>query len=103
ALKKFLQISPDINRNLDMATMVVEAYEPSGVPIVRALVEKDFDRLNSSKIAIALHGLYTFYVGAISIDSEADYLKSMVKKTLERTNLSDNEKASLYNTLASIE
>ena len=103
ALKKFLQISPDINRNLDMATMVVEAYEPTGVPIVRALLEKDFDRLESSKIAIALHGLYTFYVGAISIDNEGDYLRGMVKKTLERTNLSDNERASLYNTLASIE
>ena len=103
ALKRFLQISPDINRNLDMATMLVEAYEPASVPIVRALLEKDFDNLSPDKIAIALYGLYSFYVGALTIENEADYLRDLTKKALQRNNIPDKELAALYNVLASIE
>lgn len=103
ALKRFLQISPDINRNLDMATMLVEAYEPASVPIVRSLLEKDFDNLNPDKIAIALYGLYSFYVGALTIENEADYLRDLTKRALQKPNIPDKELAALYNVLASIE
>ncbi len=103
ALKRFLQISPDINLNLDMASMIVEAYEPAGVPIVRALLEKDFDNFKPDKIAIALHGLYSFYVGALSIENEADYLREQVNKALVNPNVSDKDRAALMNVLASVE
>lgn len=103
ALKRFMQISTDVNLQLDMASMVVENYEPTGVPIVRAILEKDFANLQADKIAIALHGLYTFYVGALTIKNEYNYLLDLTKKALQKTNMSDKETAALYNVLASLE
>jgi hypothetical protein len=103
ALKRFMQISSDINVELDMASMLVEAFEPAGVPIVRSILEKDFDNLNVDKISIALHALYAFYAGALTIESEADYLRDLTKKALKRTNIPDKEHAALYNVLANIE
>ncbi len=103
ALKRFMQISSDVNLELDMASMLVEAYEPAGVPIVRTILEKDFDYLNPDKLAIALHGLYTFYVGALTIQNEYEYLTNYTKKALQKSNISEEDLAALYNVLASIE
>ncbi len=103
ALKRFLQISTDVNLHLDMASMLVEAYEPAGVPIVRAILEKDFNNLQPAKLAIALHGLYTFYVGALSIQHEYNYLNDQTKKALQKPNIGEKDAAALYNVLASLE
>lgn len=103
ALRRFMQISSDINLELNMATMLVEAFEPVGVPIVRSILDKDFDNLNIDKIAIALNGLYTFYAGALTIEKEADYLRDLTKKALKRADIPDKEQAALYNVLANIE
>lgn len=103
ALKRFMQISSDLNLQLDMASMLVEAYEPAGVPIVRNILEKDFENLDPSKLAIALHGLYTYSVGALTIDSEYTYLRDKAKKALEKQNLTEIQQAALYNVLASLE
>lgn len=103
ALKRFMQISSDVNLHLDMASMLVEAYEPAGIPIVRSIMEKDFDNLQPEKLAIALHGLYSFYVGALSLQNEYEFLTVQTKKALQKANISDKENAALYNVLASIE
>lgn len=103
ALKRFMQISSDVNLELDMASMLVEAYEPAGVPIVRTILEKDFDYLNPDKLAISLHGLYTFYVGALTIQNEHEYLTNQTKKALQKANIPEKDLAALYNVLASIE
>lgn len=103
ALKRFMQISSDVNLELDMASMLVEAYEPAGVPVVRTILEKDFEYLNTDKLAIALHGLYTFYVGALTIQNEYDYLTTQTKKALQKANIPEKDLAALYNVLASIE
>ena len=103
ALKRFMQISADINLQLDMASMLVEAYEPAGVPTVRNILDKDFDKLEPSKLTIALHGLYTYYVGAFVINDEYKYLKETTKKALQKQGLEDKDLAGFYNLLASIE
>ena len=103
ALKRFMQISADINLQLDMASMLVEAYEPAGVPTVRNILDKDFDKLEPSKLTIALHGLYTYYVGAFVIKDEYKYLKETTKKALQKQGLEDKDLAGFYNLLASIE
>ncbi|HXS37535.1 MAG TPA: hypothetical protein VN721_12605 [Flavipsychrobacter sp.] len=102
ALKKFMVINNDPNLHLNMALALVEAYEPSGVPIVREILEKDFDSLNTSTIAIALDDLYRFHTAAMNIKDQYDYIKGFIQKTLER-NATDKEKAALYNTFASLE
>jgi tetratricopeptide (TPR) repeat protein len=103
ALKRFIQISGDVNLHLDMASMLVEAYEPAGVPIVRSILEKDFNNLQPAKLAIALHGLYTFYVGALSIQHEYNYLSDLTKKALQKPGIVDKDAAALYNVLASLD
>jgi tetratricopeptide (TPR) repeat protein len=103
ALKRFMQISSDVNLHLDMASILVENYEPLGVPIVRAIMEKDFDNLQPGKLAIALHGLYTYFVGALKIQDEYNYLSEFTKKALEKKNTSNKDNAALFNVLASLE
>lgn len=102
ALKRFMQINPDINLHLDMACMLVEAYEPTAIGIVREALDEDFDHLKTSGIAIALDALTHYYIAALTIKDEYDYLKEMVKKTMLRE-MSDKEKAALLNIQASIE
>lgn len=102
ALKRFMQISPDVNLHLDMASMLVESYEPTAVPIVRSILDNDFDQLQPSKLSIALHGLYTFYVGALAIEKESGYLVEQTTRALEKSPISDKDKAALYNVLASV-
>ncbi len=98
-----MKISEDVNLQTDMASALVEAYEPRGVAIVRDMLEKNFDDLQASKIAIALHGLYTFYVGAFTIKDEYNYLNQLTNKALQKTEITDKEKVALYNVLASLE
>ena len=102
ALKRFMQISPDVNLHLDMASMLVESYEPTAVPIVRSILDNNFDQLQPSKLSIALHGLYTFYVGALAIEKESGYLVEQTTRALEKSPISDKDKAALYNVLASV-
>jgi tetratricopeptide (TPR) repeat protein len=103
ALKKFMRISSDINLQLDMASELVENYEPAGVPIVREILEKNFDSLEASRLAIALFGLCNYYIGAFTIKDEYQYLSEMTKKSLQKENITAIEKADLYNVLANIE
>ncbi|HXL56947.1 MAG TPA: hypothetical protein VN958_11855, partial [Chitinophagaceae bacterium] len=53
--------------------------------------------------AIALHSLYTFYFGAFTIKDEYNYLNQLTNKALQKTEITDKEKAALYNVLASLE
>ena len=92
-----------LNLQTDMASALVEPYEPRGVAIVRDMLEKNFDDLQDSKIAIALHSLYTFYFGAFTIKDEYNYLNQLTNKALQKTEITDKEKAALYNVLASLE
>src|SRR5579875_3661202 len=61
ALQRFMKVNLNPNLHLDMASSIVEAYEPAGVPIVRSIIEKDFDQLTSSMLGIALDALYRFF------------------------------------------
>jgi hypothetical protein len=102
ALKRFMQINPDINLHLDLACMLVEVYEPSAIGIVREILDENFDQLKTSGIAIALDALTQYYIAALTIKEEYDYLKGLLAKTLQRE-MSDKEKAALMNVFASIE
>jgi tetratricopeptide (TPR) repeat protein len=102
ALKRFMNINHDVNLHLDMASTIVEVYEPSSVPIVKDILDKNFEQLTSSVLSVALFALYQFYSAALTIKDEYDYLKDTTNKALKR-DLSDKDKAAFYNILANIE
>lgn len=103
ALKKFMTINKDVNLHLDMASSLIEVFEPAGVGIACEILEKNFDILNNTYARIALFDLYTFHLGAANLANEKDYIKSMTEKFLTKNNLTDEEKAGFYNILASVE
>ena len=102
ALKRFMNINHDVNLHLDMASTIVEVYEPSGVPIVKDILDKNFEQLTPSILSVALFALYQFYSAALTIKEEYDYLKDTTNKALKRE-LPDKDKAAFYNILANIE
>ncbi|MEO6068903.1 MAG: hypothetical protein ABIN57_10050 [Chitinophagaceae bacterium] len=102
ALKRFMNINHDANLHLDMASTIVEVYEPSGVPIVKDILDKNFEQLTASILSVSLFALYQFYSAALTIKDEYDYLNSTTNKALQK-DLSDKDKAAFYNILANIE
>lgn len=102
ALKKFMQINHDANLHLNMASSLVLAYEPSSIPIVRSLLDKEFDILTPAQICTALFDLYYYYNEALTLTDEYPYLKDLTEKTLKKE-MSDQDKAALYNVLGSLE
>lgn len=103
ALRKFMQINKDVNKHLDLASLLVEAFEPAGVTLVCEILEKNIDILDNSYVRIALFDLYKYYLGGENLASERDYLINITEKFLARKDLTNDDKAGYYNVLASVE
>lgn len=102
ALKRYMKISYDFNLHLAMATMLVEAYEPSAVPIVKDLIEKNFDNLRPSDLSIGLFALYQYYHEAGTLKDEYTFIKDTTNRALKKE-MNDTDRAAFYNILATIE
>ncbi len=102
ALNKFMQINHDVNLHLNMASSLVGVYEPAALPIVRSLLDKQFDLLTPYQISISLFGLYSYYFAALTLKDEYPYIKDLTEKTLKK-DMPDPDKAALYNVLGSLE
>lgn len=103
ALRKFMTINKDINKQLDLASLLVEVFEPAGVSIACEILEKNSDILDNSYARVALFDLYKYYLGAESLAGEKEYLVNLTNKFLAKKNLSNEDKAGFYNVLASLE
>ena len=101
-LKRFMKINHEPDLHLDLAALLVEAYEPDSVGILKNILDKDFDSLKSTMIATALHSLYLFSTAALTIKDDYEYIKGLTDKALKRK-MSDKDKARFMNVLANIE
>lgn len=102
ALKKFMKINNDASLHLDLCTYLTDAYEPQAVVLARAIMDKYFDSIKMSIVAISLDSLTRFYSDAMSLDVEYDGLRKYLEAGLALCQ-NDNDRSSFYNVAASLE
>lgn len=103
AIKRYMKINKDYNLLLDMATVIIEKYDASGVEIARQIMDEHSDEITPGQYATTLFALYKLYDTAMTLENEKEYMFSIVTGALERDNVDKEDKARLVNVLSSVE
>ncbi len=103
ALRRYMQINRNYTLLLDMATVIIEKYDGSGIKIAKQIMNEHPEDITPSQYATTLFAMYQLYNLAMTLDDEKDYINSIINEVLKREIVEDQDKARLLNVRSSIE